>query len=75
MKRETAARVAAMLKRRYDVVVDLVSGRFGELSVLVDDQQVFAANPFWYPRAATVLERVRRAVGNGRDDQTGCDSE
>lgn len=67
--------MAVMLNQRYGVAVDEVSGRFGELSVLVDEQQVFAANPFWYPRAATVLASVRRAVGNGTDDETECDSE
>ena len=54
--------MAEVLRKEDGVNVEEVSGRFGELSVLVDDSQVYAANPFWYPRTETVIRQVRRVI-------------
>ena len=49
-----------MLRKEDGVNVEAVSGRFGELSVSMDDLRVYSANPVWYPRAGTVIKEVRK---------------
>jgi hypothetical protein len=44
------------------VNVEAASGRFGELSVSVDDIRVYSANPIWYPMTKTVITQVRKAI-------------
>jgi len=50
--------VAEALKKEDGLDVEEVSGRLGELSVLLDDSRIYSANPFWYPRAETVITQV-----------------
>lgn len=54
--------MAEQLRKEDGVKVDEVSGRLGELSVLVNASRVYSANPFWYPRAETVITEVRKAI-------------
>ena len=54
-----AARVAAELNREPDVEAKIVRGRFGELSVMVDGEQVVNTNPFWYPLPGQVVKKVK----------------
>jgi hypothetical protein len=54
--------VAEVLSKEEGVTVEEVSGRLGELSVLVNDSKVYSANPFWYPRTETVLTQVRKVT-------------
>jgi hypothetical protein len=55
-----AARVAAELNRESDVEAKIVRGRIGELSVVVDGEEVVKTNPFWYPLPGQVVEKVKR---------------
>ena len=50
--------MAEALKKEDGLDVEEVSGRLGELSVLLDDSRIYSANPFWYPRAETVVRQV-----------------
>ena len=52
--------MAEMLRTEEGVNAEAVSGRFGELSVSVDDLRVYSASPIWYPRTETVITQVRR---------------
>ena len=54
--------MAEVLRKEEGVSVEEVSGRLGELSVLVRDSRVYSANPFWYPRAETVITQVRKEI-------------
>ena len=54
--------MAELLRKDDGVNVETVSGRFGELSVSIDDLPVYSANPIWYPRAKTVITQVRKAI-------------
>ena len=58
--------MAEVLRKEDGVNVEEVSGRIGELSVLVNDSQVYSANPFWYPRTETVITQIRKATGKAR---------
>ena len=54
--------MAEVLRTEDGVNVEEVSGRLGELSVLVNDAQVYSANPFWYPRTETVITQIRKKI-------------
>ena len=54
--------MAEVLRTEDGAKVEEVSGRLGELSVLVNDAQVYSANPFWYPRTETVITHVRKTI-------------
>jgi hypothetical protein len=54
--------VAAELKKEGGVEVEVVRGGLGELSVLIDEQQVVKTNRFWYPTSGSVLKKVRDAL-------------
>ena len=54
--------MAEVLRKEAGVSVEEVSGRLGELSVLVNDSRVYSANPFWYPRTETVIREVRGPI-------------
>jgi len=51
--------VAAELSREPDVEAKIVRGRFGELSVIVDGEQVVKTNPLWYPLPGQVIKKVK----------------
>jgi len=57
-----AARAAAALEREFGVEVTLVDGRYGELSVVVDDEEVVAAGPLGFLGVLPTLARIRSAV-------------
>ena len=57
-----AARAAATLKRDLDVDVDVVAGRYGELSVIVDDDRVLTAGPLGFLGILPTRRRIREAV-------------
>lgn len=58
-----AVRVAARIRRELDTEVDMVSGRYGEYKVLVDEQTVVDGGPLVVvgvmPSARRVVEEVR----------------
>ena len=54
--------MAEVLRKEDGVNVEAISGRFGELSVSVDDLRVYSANPIWYPKTGTVITQVRKAI-------------
>jgi hypothetical protein len=58
--------VAADLRRELNVDVKLVEGRYGQFSVLVDDNEVFDAGAFAFlgvlPSRRTVRELVARRL-------------
>jgi len=54
--------VAAELKKEDGVEVETVRGGLGELSVSIDDREVFKTSRFWYPTSGTVLKKVRAAL-------------
>ena len=54
--------MAEVLRKEDGFNVEEVSGRLGELSVLVNDSRVYSANPLWYPRAETMITQVRKAI-------------
>ena len=58
--------MAEVLRKEDGAKVEEVRGRIGELSVLVNDAQVYSANPFWYPRTDTVIAQIRKAIGKAR---------
>lgn len=57
-----AARAAADLRRDLGVDVDVVAGRYGELSVIVDEDQVLAAGPLGFLGILPTRRRIRQAV-------------
>ena len=57
-----AARAAAALERELGVEVTLADGRYGELSVVVDDEEVVAAGPLGFLGVLPTLARIRSAV-------------
>ena len=54
-----AARVAAELNRESDIEAKTVRGRFGELSVIVDGEQVVKTHPLSYPLPGRVIKKVK----------------
>lgn len=52
--------MAEQLKSENDVEVQLVKGRFLELSVDIDGQKVIATNRLWYPPPSSVVKRTRK---------------
>lgn len=57
-----AARAAASLKQDLGVDVRTVEGHYGELTVLVDDEEVISAGPFGFLGVLPSLSRIREAV-------------
>ena len=58
-----ASRVAAKLRERQDVRVDILNGGLGELRVDVDGQPVYQAPRYWYPRPAKILKAITAKLG------------
>ena len=54
--------MAADLKKEDDLTIDLVKGGLGELSVRLDDRDIYKGNPLWYPTPASVIKKVRAAI-------------
>ncbi len=57
-----AARAAASLERDLGIDVSVTDGRYGELSVLVDDEEVLSAGPLGFLGILPTLGRIREAV-------------
>jgi hypothetical protein len=65
-----AARVAAALRRDPAVDVELVEGRYGEFTVLVDGEEIVRRGPLGWlgvlPSVRTVRRRVLEKLSGGR---------
>ena len=57
-----ASRVAANLKNEKELSVEVVKGGLGELSVTLDGERIYGANPLWYPMPSGVIRKVRAAL-------------
>ena len=57
-----AARAAASIERDLGLEVDVIDGRYGELSVLVDEEEVVSAGPLGFLGILPTLGRIRAAV-------------
>jgi len=54
--------VAADLRRELGMPVETVPGRYGEFTVLVDNQPVLSGGPLAFLGVLPTKQRVRRAV-------------
>jgi hypothetical protein len=50
------------LSKENDVEVELIKGKFLELSVSIDDEKVIETNPLWYPLPSGVISRTRELL-------------
>lgn len=62
MSRIQAARAAALLKQELGIDAVLVEGRYGELSVQVDGEEVIDGGALAFLGVLPSLERIRDAV-------------
>ena len=58
-----ASRVAAQLKTKNSIEVELVKGGLGEFSVYLDDRKVIDTNRFWYPTPTSVVRKIQALLG------------
>lgn len=63
-----ASRVAAKLRERDDVQVDVVNGGLGELRVVLDGQNVYKSSRFWYPRPGKIIRAVTSRLKSSQRD-------
>jgi hypothetical protein len=68
-----AARAAATIERDFGVEVDIVDGRYGEMSVLVDEERVVSAGRLGFLGVVPRLSRIRAAVKNRLPSTSGAD--
>jgi len=57
-----AARAAAYLRKQLGIDVELVEGHYGELSVLVDGEEVINGGALGFMGVLPTLDRIRDAV-------------
>ena len=57
-----ASRVAADLQNEKDLSVAIVKGGLGELSVTLDEEQIYSGNRLWYPTPGSVIKKVRAVL-------------
>jgi hypothetical protein len=66
-----AARAAATLRRELGVPVDIEDGRYGELTVLVDGEEVASAGLLGFvgipPSVGTIRAAVEERMASGAD--------
>ncbi len=51
--------MAETLERETEHRVEIAKGRLGDLRLTLEGEELFATNRLLYPRARTVLQRVR----------------
>jgi hypothetical protein len=66
-----AARAAATLRRDLGVEVRTVEGRYGELSVLVDDEKVVSTGRLGFLGILPSVRKIRDAVAQKMQAGTG----
>jgi hypothetical protein len=69
-----ATRAAAFLKKELGVVATVVEGRYGELSVLVDGEEVINGGALAFMGVLPSLRKIRDAVAAKMDRQASSDS-
>jgi hypothetical protein len=62
-----ASRAAAYLKKELGIEAEVVSGRYGELSVLVDGEEVINGGALVFLGVLPSLRRIRDAVAAKMD--------
>ena len=63
-----AVRAAAYLRKQLGIDVELVDGHYGELSVLVDGEEVIDAGALAFLGVLPTLHRIRDAVAAKLND-------
>ena len=54
--------MAADLQNDNNVSVEMIKGGLGELSVSIDEQEIYDSSRLWYPTPGGVIKKVRAAL-------------
>jgi len=71
VSRIQATRAAAFLRKELGIEATIVGGQYGELSVLVDGEEVINAGALAFLGVLPSLERIRDAVSAKLGDRPG----